>query len=412
MREILGALLFAMVILVSVSLHEAGHMVTAKAFGMKVTRFFVGFGPTLFSFRRGETEYGVKGIPLGGFVKIVGMTAQDDDVEPGDERRAMWRFPVWKRTVVMSAGSAVHFMLAIAATWIVAMTPWGLPNPQVPQDVTKWPAMVKVTDCVVATPELRECQPGDPASPAATAGLREGDRIVAINGATVATFQELLQRTRDIKPGPAAIVYERDGQRQQATVDLAAVQRAPLGDPDGATVTTSAMGVGLIPPAPLKIQHGPVEAVGATGNFMVMLGERTFAAIKKFPEKIPALWASLTGAERDIDTPISVVGASRLGGEFVDKGIWEGFVQLFIGLNFFVGVFNLLPLLPLDGGHIAISWYERVRSWLAARFGRRDPGRVNYLKLMPLTYGVILVFGAFTLLTVAADIVNPIRLFP
>ena len=132
MAYVLGVVLFALAILISVSLHEAGHMVTAKAFGMKVTRYFVGFGPTVFSFREGETEYGLKGIPLGGFCKIVGMTPQDDDVEPADQPRAMWRFPVWKRTMVMSAGSITHFVLAAIAIWVSAIS-LGLPEPGLPQ---------------------------------------------------------------------------------------------------------------------------------------------------------------------------------------------------------------------------------------------------------------------------------------
>jgi membrane-associated protease RseP (regulator of RpoE activity) len=138
---------------------------------------------------------------------------------------------------------------------------------------------------------------------------------------------------------------------------------------------------------------------------------QTAHAMQRIPQKVPALWNAITGGERDVDTPISVVGASRLGGEAVANDAWELFVLLFISLNFFVGVFNLLPLLPLDGGHIAIAWFERVRSWLYARFGRADPGRVDYLKLMPVTYAVILVGGVFTLLTITADVVNPITLF-
>src|SRR3954470_3059092 len=131
MAYALGIALFALAILVSVCLHEAGHMVTAKSFGMKVTKYFAGFGPTLWSFRKGETEYGVKAIPLGGFVKIVGMTPQDDDVEPGDEARVMWRYPVWKRTIVMAAGSITHFALALITIWILAVSA-GLPNPDFP----------------------------------------------------------------------------------------------------------------------------------------------------------------------------------------------------------------------------------------------------------------------------------------
>jgi len=115
--EIIGIVVFAVGILASLALHEAGHMSTAQAFGMKVTRYFIGFGPTLFSFRRGDTEYGVKAIPAGAFVKIVGMTPQDDDVEPGDEHRVMWRYPVWKRTIVMSAGSISHFILGFLILW-------------------------------------------------------------------------------------------------------------------------------------------------------------------------------------------------------------------------------------------------------------------------------------------------------
>ena len=137
----------------------------------------------------------------------------------------------------------------------------------------------------------------------------------------------------------------------------------------------------------------------------------TFEALKKFPEKVPKLWTAVTGGERDPETPISVVGASRIGGELFEQGEMPTFLLLLAGLNFFVGLFNLLPLLPLDGGHIAISWFERARSWLYARLRKPDPGRVDYMKLMPVTYAVILVFGGFTVLTVAADIVNPITLF-
>ena len=151
MAYALGVALFALAILISVSLHEAGHMATAKAFGMKVTRYFVGFGPTLWSFRRGETEYGVKAIPLGGFVKIVGMTPQDDDVDPADEPRAMWRFPLWKRTVVMSAGSATHFVLAFVALWLTLIF-IGLPNPALAHPESLPPYAVARIDFMMRNP--------------------------------------------------------------------------------------------------------------------------------------------------------------------------------------------------------------------------------------------------------------------
>ncbi|MFU8871214.1 M50 family metallopeptidase [Micromonospora sp. SL4-19] len=413
MSYLLGVVLFAAAILISVSLHEAGHMLTAKAFGMKVTRYFVGFGPTLWSFRRGETEYGIKGIPLGGFCKIVGMTPQDDDVDPADEPRAMWRYPVWKRTIVMSAGSITHFILALVTLWLIAVTA-GLPNPKFPSTEAQFraePAVIGLADCVVVENVSRPCQAGDPASPAVTAQLKNGDRITAVNGKAVSTWGDMLDVVRATKPGPATVGYVRDGVPDTATVDFAAVQRPPLGDPKGATSAVSALGVALRPSTPALLQYGPGAAFGATADFTGNMAVQTAHAMQRIPQKVPALWTAVTGGERDMDTPISVVGASRLGGEAVENSAWLVFFMLFVSLNFFIGVFNLLPLLPLDGGHIAIAWFERVRSWIYARLRRPDPGRVDYLKLMPITYAVILIGGVFTLLTVTADVVNPITLF-
>jgi membrane-associated protease RseP (regulator of RpoE activity) len=413
MAYVVGVALFALAILVSVSLHEAGHMVTAKRFGMKVTRYFVGFGPTVWSFRRGETEYGLKAVPLGGFCKIVGMTPQDDDVEPGDEPRAMWRFPVWKRTIVMGAGSVTHFLLAVVALWFAAVF-MGLPNPDFPSTPEQFkaePAVISLAPCVVVENAARACQTGDPASPAAQAQLRDGDRITSVNGTPVATWGDMLDAVRATKPGPATVGYLRDGTAGTATVQLAAVQRPPLDNAKGEPGPVSAMGVGLNIQKPTMVTYGPVDAFGATARYTGDMAVGTLHAMQRIPEKVPALFSAISGEKRDIDTPISVVGASRLGGEAVQNDAWQIFVLLFISLNFFVGVFNLLPLLPLDGGHIAIAWFERARSWLFAKLGRPDPGRVDYLKLMPLTYAVILVGGAFTLLTVTADVVNPITLF-
>jgi membrane-associated protease RseP (regulator of RpoE activity) len=406
MAYALGIALFALAILVSVCLHEAGHMLTAKAFGMKVTRYFAGFGPTLWSFRRGETEYGVKAIPLGGFVKIVGMTPQDDDVAPGDEKRAMWRFPVWKRTVVLSAGSVTHFVLGFVLLWIAASFV-GVPNPALAKPQ---PAVVTVQPCVIPTPELRECRPGDPVSPASKAGLQTGDKIVNVDGAAIASWEDLLATLRAKPPGPATVVVERGGVVQPPiTADLVGVERVI--DDRGKTGTRAALGVGFKLTVPLEVTYGPVEGFSRSIDYTGDAFVGTWNAMKKVPEKLPKLWAAISGEPRDPETPISVVGASRLGGETVERNRWSIFVLILASLNFFVGVFNLLPLLPLDGGHIAIAWFERARSWLYAKLKRKDPGRVDYYRLMPLTYAVIVIFGGFTLLTVTADIVNPITIF-
>ncbi len=410
MAYITGVVLFALIIFVSVCLHEAGHMVTAKAFGMKVSRYFAGFGPTLFSFRRGETEYGLKGIPLGGFVKIEGMTA-DEEIDPADEKRAMWRFPVWKRTVVMSAGSLTHFVLGFVLLWIV-LTFVGIPNPKL-NNPDALPAYITVANCAVPSDDQLDCKPGDPASPAAQAGLQSNDKITTFDGTAIANYEDLVKVIRAAPAGTHTIGYDRGGVAGTASVNLVTVKRHPLDDPTGAQVNVSAIGVsGALPPGvPETVTYGPIESIGKTGVYTGQIFKGVGSALESFPGRIPKLWDALNGGQRDPNGPISVVGASRLGGETAEHGQWAVFLLLAASLNFFVGVFNLLPLLPLDGGHIAIAWFERIRSALYARFGRRDPGRVNYAKLMPVTYAVILIFGAFTLLTVGADIVNPVTLF-
>jgi membrane-associated protease RseP (regulator of RpoE activity) len=413
----LGVAAFALAILISVSLHELGHMITAKRFGMKVTKYFVGFGPTVFSFQRGETEYGLKWIPLGGFCKIVGMTPQDDDVAPEDQPRAMWRFPVWKRTIVMSAGSITHFILAVVAMWFAAVFV-GLPNPALPQNAAEQrnaPAMITVGECVQIT--ISESQPctvgqnGNVQGPAAAAGLRNGDVVTRVGDTPVSTYGQLTDAIRAQKPGPVEFGYTRDGQPRTATVNLIPAQRAPLDDPDGTVSQVAVAGVSWRTNEPGLVTYGPVDAIGATGDYSWTLVKGTFQALQRIPEKVPALWHSITGDERDPDTPISVVGASRLGGEAIQAGLPEVFLMIFISLNVFIGIFNLLPLLPVDGGHIAIAWYEKIRSWIYARMKKPDPGRVDYYKLMPLTYAVILIGGAFTLLTITADVINPISIF-
>jgi membrane-associated protease RseP (regulator of RpoE activity) len=407
---LVGILLFALGIIVSVCLHEAGHMASAKSFGMKVSRYFVGFGPTLWSFRKGETEYGVKAIPLGGFVKIVGMTPQDDDVEPADQPRAMWRFPVWKRTIVMAAGSFTHFVLAFVVLWITFVFV-GVPNPRLadPQ-----PAYVNVEQCVVSGPVARACTNSDPVSPAKAAGLQNGDKIVKFNDQAVNNYDDLRNAIRHAPPGPASLTIDRNGSTTVVPVTLASVTRY-VTDPateaasaSGKTENVSALGISAHFTIPLMVTYGPIDGIGQTGKATGAIFVGIFKSLGQMPGKIPNLLTSLVGGQRDENTPVSIVGASRVGGQFAEEGLWSNFLLLFVLLNLFFGVFNLLPLLPMDGGHIAISWFEKVRSWIAAWRGKSDPGRVDYVKLTPITLAVISVLGVLVLLTVAADIVNPI----
>ncbi|SDC66240.1 M50 family metallopeptidase [Actinokineospora iranica] len=401
---LLYLVLFALGICVSVALHEAGHMLTAKAFGMKVRRYFIGFGPTLFSFRRGETEYGLKAIPAGGFCDIAGMTALDP-VTPDEAPRAMWRHAVWKRVVVLSAGSITHFILGFVILYLMAVT-LGLPN------YTDRP-LVGGTDCAAASQDpksfkLTPCSPNDP-SPAAAAGITAGDEIVAVNGQPVATWTELVTKVRDLR-GENTFVVQRGDERRTVTVDVAQVRRAAVGSvpdrDDNKVVEVGA--VGIAPGG--MVQFGALSAVGGTVSFTGEMFAKTWEGLMRFPEKIPAVVRAIGGAENDPERPVSVVGASVIGADAAEQGLWEIFVLMLAALNFFVGVFNLLPLLPLDGGHIAITLYEKVRDALRKVRGKAPGGPVDYNKLAGVTMVLVVLGGAVVLLTVTADIVNPIRI--
>jgi membrane-associated protease RseP (regulator of RpoE activity) len=396
---IIGVVLFALGICISVALHEAGHMLTAKAFGMKVRRYFIGFGPKVFSFRRGETEYGVKWVPLGGFCDIAGMTALDE-VSPDEAPRAMWRFKTWKRTVVLSAGSLTHFVLGFVVLYAMAAT-MGLPN------VNGTPVVSSVSDCVrngTTTDEINNpvCRPGDPA-PAKQAGLQAGDTVLSVGGTPTPTWSDTVVAVQAAS-GPTRVEVLRDGKTVTLTVDVPKVVR-PNDAGDGTHL------VGAIGVAPTSMfQYNPITAFGGatsyTGDMFVNAWER----LLQFPERIPAVVHAIFGGQRDPNTPVSVVGASRIGGEAVEAGLWSLFFLLLASLNFFVGVFNLLPLLPLDGGHIAVTWYERIRDWVRKLRGKAAGGPVDYTKLSAVTMVLVFLGGAVTLLTVTADIVNPIRL--
>ncbi|HEY8371479.1 MAG TPA: site-2 protease family protein [Pseudonocardiaceae bacterium] len=405
MTFVLGVLLFALGIGVSIALHEFGHLLTAKAFGMKARRYFIGFGPRIWSFRRGETEYGLKAIPAGGFVEIAGMTALDE-VTPDEEPRAFWRQKVWKRVVVLSAGSITHFILGVIVLYVMAVS-LGLPNSD------NKPVVGEISSCVAATQdpktlELSPCGPDDPA-PAKQAGLQPGDQILAVGGTETPTFADVVRVTREAS-GPTEFRILRDGVEQTVTVDIALVQRVPLDAEPGEDRPLETVGaVGLA--RATTLQYGVLEAVPATLHQTGLMFANAWEGIKRLPEKVPAVWRAILG-EDDPERPVSVVGASIVGGDAAERGLWEVFFLLLAGLNFFVGVFNLLPLLPLDGGHIAVAVYEKVRDWIRRLRGLPAGGPVDYTKLLPVTYVFILLGGAMMLLTVTADIVNPIRLGP
>jgi membrane-associated protease RseP (regulator of RpoE activity) len=403
---IIGVVLFALGIGLAVALHEAGHMLTAKAFGMKVRRYFIGFGPKIFSFSRGGTEYGLKVIPAGGFCDIAGMTALDE-VTAEEAPRAMWRYPTWKRVVVLSAGSITHFILGFIILYLMAVS-IGLVN------LNDRPLVGSVAPCAAnldrATLASEPCKPGDPA-PAKAAGLRPDDEIISVAGQVTPTFQDVT-RVVQSSTGPTPFVIERDGNRIPVTINVARVRSLTVAEQQQADLTKQPLtDVGMIGVVPAKfVPYNAGTAVGGTLGFTGQMFANVWTGIKQLPNKVPSLIKAIGGAPRDPNSPMSVVGASRLGGQAVEASQWSVFWLLLATLQFFLGVFNLLPLLPLDGGHIAVALYERVRNWLRSVRGRPAGGPVDYTKLAPLTLVVVFIGGAMVLLSVTADIVNPISL--
>jgi membrane-associated protease RseP (regulator of RpoE activity) len=400
----LGIVLFALAILVSVALHECGHMWVARATGMKVRRYFVGFGPTVWSTRRpnklGVTEYGVKAIPLGGFCDIAGMTSVDE-IAPEDRPYAMYKQKVWKRVAVLFAGPAMNFIIGLVLIYGIAVV-WGLPNLHPPTNGT-----VYQTACVA--PDLSKDQPGkcNGVGPAAAAGIEAGDVIVKVGDTPVDTFDDMVGAVRKLD-GPTPFVVQRDGREFTTTVDVTRIQRWV--DDAQEPTTVGAIGVAQTPPG-LLTSYNPISAIPGTFSFTGDLAGELGKALLAIPTKIGALVHAIGGGERGLDTPISVVGASIIGGDTVDRGVWMAFWLFLAQLNFVLGAVNLLPLLPFDGGHIAIATYEKLRDLVRKARGKVAAGPVNYLKLMPATYVVLVVVVGYMLLTVIADVVNPIRIF-
>jgi membrane-associated protease RseP (regulator of RpoE activity) len=403
-----GIALFALAILVSVALHECGHMWVARATGMKVRRYFVGFGPTVWSTRRpnrlGSTEYGLKAIPAGGFCDIAGMTSVDE-IAPEDRPYAMYRQKAWKRVAVLFAGPAMNFIIGLVLIYGIAVI-WGLPNLHQPTT-----AMVGETGCVpaqVAKDKMGDCTG---AGPAAQAGLKNGDIVLKVGDTSVANFDQMVAAVRKAS-GPTPFVVERteNGATTKfvATVEVEQTQRWAK-ESDQSASNVGAIGVSAAYFGPT--QYNPLSAVPATFAFTGDLGVQLGKSLATIPTKIPALLHSIGGGERDPNTPISVVGASIIGGDTVDHGLWVAFWFFLAQLNFVLGAINLVPLLPFDGGHIAIAIFEKIRNLFRSARGMVAAAPVNYLKLMPATYVILIVVGGYMLLTVTADLVNPIRLF-
>ena len=395
--DLIGWVIFIVALLFSVMLHETGHFVMAKRFGMKCTRYFVGFGPTLWSTWRGETEYGIKALPFGGFVKIIGMHSLDDVDDPEDEPRSFRRQPAWQRIIVLCAGSFMHFVLAFLLIFGLALG-IGIVNDNTTQLGT-------VSPCVASSAaqlNAGTCTSADKPSPAKLAGLRVGDQVTSFDGTPVSNWTQLGNLIRGKAAGSAStFTVRRDGKTLILHATLAAV--------------TGRSGSYLgIAPAVVFQTANPVRAVQYAGSSFGQVLVGSAKAVGALPAALPKLFSkdrsSTAGGQVS-----SVVGAAEATGTAVAANIgWQfkvSFVLLLIAsLNIFVGVFNMLPLLPLDGGHVAVVIWERIRAWFARLRGRPDPGLVDMAKLLPVSFSIFMVLMFFGVLLILADIVNPVNI--
>jgi membrane-associated protease RseP (regulator of RpoE activity) len=371
-----------------VFLHELGHYVTAKAAGMKVTEFFIGFGPRIFSFRRGETEYGLKCIPAGAYVRIIGMTNLEE-VPAEDEGRTYRQAPYWRRMSVALAGSTMHFLLAIILA-AVLLAGFGVAHED---------------DWQVG--ELARLTTGE--SPAQSAGLQLGDRVLAVDDTPIPGWEELVDELRSRPGQQVQLTIERDGDTFTTPVTLAS------SNPDGEPV--GFLGIGpAFPrqrePVPTAIA-GSVGEVGRAVRLSVEGLGKLFSpsglssyydnVLGRTPDQVDTgNGGTATSTSDDSDRPTSVVGIVRVASQAADTGVGE-LLALLVFFNAFIGVFNLIPLLPFDGGHVAVATYERIRS----RRGKRYFADVN--KLLPLTYGVVAVLVVLFLSSTYLDIADPMK---
>ncbi len=424
----LGVVLFLLGVLGSIALHEVGHMWPAKKFGVKVTQYFVGFGKTVWSVKRGDTEYGVKAFPLGGFIRMVGMLPPSKDPVPDrgffgrmiadaraaeahetnatPEYRHFYRQDWWKKVIVMSGGPMMNVFLAVLLLGGVFMG-IGIYQPTL--------TVSQISDCVIPASEgARACRVApdarpDPPSPAAEAGFQQGDEIVTVNGQQMATWEEFAALIRESADQPLEIVIIRDGERQTLTPTPLASERPDYDDP------TKFVQVGFLGITPDEVrERQDLAYVAATmGDYT----QRTGEALLELPQRMTGVFKAALGLEeRDPESPMSVVGASRVAGEVAsDDRIsitdrWSTLLLLLGVVNLFVALFNFIPLLPLDGGHIAGALYEAARRGLARLRGRPDPGYADVAKMLPVAYTAAMVLIVMGVLLIWADIVNPIQL--
>lgn len=435
MAYLVGVLVMVVGVLASVALHEVGHMVPAKRFGVRVSQYMVGFGPTLWSRTKGETEYGVKAIPLGGYVRLVGMyptpdavgnppvlgwfgrVAQDareasnEEIRPGEDHRAFYRLSAPKKLTVMLGGPVVNLLIATVLLAVV-LVGFGVPTPTA--------TVAAVTPCVPAV-GAQDCAATDPRSPAAAAGLEAGDVVTSFDGTAITSWSQLSGLIRTAGGEPVRVVVRRGGAERTLTVTPVRVDR-PVVDAAGAAVlnrdgsarTEPAGYLGIGPD--YALQRQPLSAVPQSVGSAVT---GTAGVVLALPARVVDVAQSAFGSKpRQQDSVMGVVGIGRIagqvaadgGGDFGLTGQILTMLSLIASLNIALFVFNMIPLLPLDGGHVAGALWEGAQRQVARLRGLPRPRPVDVARMMPVAYGVFVLLAGVGVLLIYADIVRPVTL--
>lgn len=435
---ILGFVAFLVGLMLSIALHEIGHLIGAKLLNVKATQYMVGFGSTIWSTTRGETEYGIKAIPLGGYVRMIGMfpppkgsgdravrssstgpfqsmvedarKAAAEEVAPEDEDRVFYRKPWYKKLAVMAAGPGMNVVVAFGLFAIVLMG-FGTTVPSTTVSTVS-ECIIELDDDLRVDEQREECLPDDPPTPAAEAGLSPGDTIVEFDGDPIDSWDELTEAIRVSGNETVDVVVLRGGNLVTIPITIATTFR--YADPDD-PCNSALVAVGFLGVSPVFVEER--LGVGAVVSEMVDFTSRTIDAVLSIPSRMVAIWQAAIGSEeRDSCSPVGIVGAGRIGGEIASSetiGVadrFAGFLGLLAAFNLAIAVFNFIPLLPLDGGHMAGAVWEGIKRGFARLAGRPEPAPVDVAKGLPIAYVVALLLVGMSLLVLYADIVNPVRL--
>lgn len=391
----IGVLAFVAALLISVMIHEAGHYLTAKKFGMKVTEFFVGFGKKIWSTQRGETEFGIKAVPAGGYCRISGMTPREE-LSPEDSHRAFVKAGVGQRLIVLGAGSFLHFVIGFVLLLTLFLS----------VGVTSVTSTVETVSECIPNSTNQVCSAKSVPSPAKSVGILPGDKIVAVNGKTYSEWVDVIAIIRASAGKQIQLTIERNGSPIELAITPAT--RDLNGKSVGVLGVINTVGT---------ITYSPVVATSKAVKYTGEILKNSMTSLFTLPAKIPDLVRqTFTGEKRDAEGLVGVVGVARVSGETAGTDVLTlrekvaTFILIIASLNLFVGMFNLLPLLPLDGGHMAVAVADGVRNFLARRRGLTKPAPFDVERLAPITMVVFIFMATLSLLLLTADIFNPIRL--